>query len=90
MSRAYYSCSLVGKVFAIVDEDGPVSITNDVEAVVAEVVRTYDIKSGQPMIYRDSEGRWDGIELDERGHFKDFILLGAYSIEDAIARLGHE
>jgi hypothetical protein len=86
MNRAKYRCSNVGGVFAIIDENGPISVTNDIETVIDEVMNFYDIDD-EPIIYCDSEGRWDGIELDDRGRFKDFILLGAPNVIEAIAAL---
>jgi hypothetical protein len=83
MKRAKYRCSTVGGVFAIIDENGPTSVTNDIEAVVAEVTEFYDTDD-LSLLYRDSDGHWDGIEVDDRGRFKDFIHLRAPNLIEAI------
>ena len=46
----------------ILDEDGPLSVTNDAERVVAELFKTY---GDRRIIYRDTDGNWD--ELQHRG-----------------------
>ena len=46
----------------IIDEDGPLSVTNDAERVVAELFALY---GDRRIIYRDTDGNWD--ELQHRG-----------------------
>jgi hypothetical protein len=56
----------------IVDEDAGVSVTNDAEAVVAEINQRHP---GCRIIYRDTMGNWD--ELRHRnGTFVDFAPGG--------------
>lgn len=71
--RAHYSVHQVTQdaVWIIDLDDGAMSVTNDADAVVAEVVATYGDKR---IIYRDSEGRWDELAHDA-GVFRDFVLL---------------
>jgi len=61
------------KVF-IVDEDGPMSVTNDAEAVVAYLNAWHP---GKRIIYRDTAGFWDELK-HTNGRFDGF---GPYSEE---------
>jgi hypothetical protein len=65
-----------GIVFIVDLNDGNMSVTNDAEAVVDEVVRNYrrhtpQSISGPRIIYRDSDGQWDEL-VHVNGVFKTF------------------
>lgn len=64
MSKADYEMVLAFRdIVFIVDLDrGGKSVTNDAEAVWAEVQAKYP---GRRLVYRDSMGRWDEIALDD-------------------------
>lgn len=51
-------------VLVIVDlNQGGMSVTNDIEAVVHGIAREVgDLVWGMPIIYRDSEGNYDGVD----------------------------
>lgn len=68
-SRASYSTVAVDHEFVYIEDcNGPLSVTNDAEAVVAELLKTYPNKR---IMYQDSEGQWD--ELVHNGQrFTDF------------------
>lgn len=51
----------VKRVIFIVDEDGPLSVTNDAEGVVAEL---HEALPGFRVVYRDTEGDWDELVHD--------------------------
>ena len=59
-STYYVSRVTEGKVF-IVDEDVGMSVTNDAENVVLEVLTRYP---NHRIIYRDTTGRWDELVHD--------------------------
>jgi hypothetical protein len=85
-NRAKYSAGVDHggpDIIWVVDEqeDGAASVTNDAERVVAEVVR---IHGNNPIVYRDSDGRWDGL-LHEDGEFTGFQPMGADSRNRAVA-----
>ena len=67
--RACFTITGVGsdRVY-IVDNDGPVSVTNDAEAVVA---RVNAVHPGKRIIYKDTMGQWDEL-LHVNGVFTDF------------------
>ncbi len=72
----------------IYDDGGPfhVSVTNAVEAVVRDVYASQRLDEYQVrprLIYRDSDGQWDGIAV-RNGEFVGFVGLGAREPEDAI------
>jgi len=66
-------------VIEIIDLNlGNMSVTNDVENVLIEISERF--QEGNPLaesavIYRDSEGLWDEIVLDQVGNFKTFAAL---------------
>ena len=55
---AYQAVAVRDKIIFIIDDDGPVSITNDAEAVVAAVNRAWP---NYRIVYRDTEGQWDEL-----------------------------
>lgn len=59
-----------GMVF-IIDENIGMSITNDAEAVVADVVSKYP---NHRIIYKDTDGSWDEL-LHWNGRFTGFKLF---------------
>lgn len=82
--RSHYSYTVEQGVVCIVDaNDGGLSVTNDAENVIADMVAG-GLLTTQPVIYCDSEGRWD-VLLVEGGRFAGFAPIGATSREHAIA-----
>ena len=61
------------------------TVTNDVEQVVEDLARAgFDL--ALPVIYRDSDGQWDGIAV--RGaRFLDFVPLGCGTYAEARAAM---
>jgi len=69
MSRATYDVVRVtSDVIYLVDRNRGMSVTNDAENVVAEVVNEYGDKR---VVYRDSMGNWDELEHND-GTFTGF------------------
>lgn len=61
----------------LVDQDIGMSITNDVENVLATLCAAGEYKPGlMRLVYRDTDGIWDEIVTDERGGFVGFRSLG--------------
>lgn len=59
MVRAHYSARRVLGVILVEDaNDGAMSVTNDAEAVVSEVVQRF---GDYPIKYCDTDGRWDWL-----------------------------
>lgn len=78
-----YSVSQVDDVLVIKDLNrGGRSLTNDVERVLAELAAKQDL-AGQVVIYRDSMGRYDGVE-HENGLFKRFYPIGEFRASVAV------
>lgn len=63
MARADYEIiSASGETLYLIDLDlGNRSVTNDAEAVVAEVLASHP---GKQIVYRDTQGRWDELRHD--------------------------
>jgi hypothetical protein len=63
------------------DESDPtLSVTNDAEYVVKLATDTH---GDHPVVYRDTEGRWDELRHRE-GHFACFRILDARTAEEAV------
>jgi hypothetical protein len=86
-TRAVYSRTVHGNVIAIVDHDGPRSITNDADNVIADLVaQGFDLSRYQ-VIYRDTRGIWDQMLVDATGHFIGFSSINERDLPSALARL---
>ncbi len=72
------------KIISIEDLDmGKMSVTNNIENIVDYISKADNIDPTQYMIvYRDSEGRWDG--WDHGKH--QFIHLGASTCDEAVEK----
>lgn len=78
------------RVIAVIDLGGPgPTITNDVEAVLADVHACL-CTSGRRVIYRDSLGTWDEIVHDGAGGFRGFRAIGARLLGDALAHVAEQ
>jgi hypothetical protein len=61
-----------GNAVILVDRDGPVSVTNDAENVVAYVLERY-LKKPR-ILYKDTDGEWDEL-LHDGEKFTGFSIL---------------
>lgn len=84
MSRANYEAICDGEVILVTDlysDASPtMTVTNDAEAVVREVVAIHGEKR---IAYRDTEGQWDELQ-HERGVFKGFAPGEAWPADDPL------
>lgn len=81
--RARFISEIVDGVIIVEDDcDGAESVTNDIEAVVGAMSARYDRPHG-PLIYRDTFGNWDGVEIQD-GAFVAFIPLGVRGRDEAM------
>lgn len=69
-------------VLVVTDLGGDRSVTNDAEAVVKHLASRYDLGQKR-IVYRDSEGRWDGLAV-QNGEFAGFVMIGGRCTEDAV------
>lgn len=74
MARAHYTYDLKSyaghPVIAIIDQDnGGISVTNDIETVVAEIAVKEKLDPARYLVvYQDSEKIWDGWDV-RKGYF---------------------
>lgn len=74
MLRSSYTVSVVGttpqneKIVFIIDNDAGMTVTNDAENVVLDILRNYP---NHRIVYRDTEGIWDEI-LHRNGEYIGF------------------
>ncbi|MBB5496877.1 hypothetical protein [Paraburkholderia sp. MM5384-R2] len=72
---------------ADLNQPGHRSVTNDIENVIADLVRVGALLSGDRVIYRDSDGVWDQVIIDDACRFERFESIGASSAVEAVVRL---
>ena len=76
-----------GDTIVIIDLDrGGRSVTNDIEAVLATLDDQLGGLGDRPVIYRDSEGLWDGV-LHSGAVFRGFRPLRERSVGRALQRV---
>lgn len=73
-------------ILQITDDVAGKSVTND----IANVLRAVSQDLGHPLtgyrvIYRDTMGTWDGVELNARGEFSRFYPIGTTDQAEALA-----
>ena len=85
--RAVYSRAIHGNVIAIIDHDGPRSVTNDADNVIADLVSQGFDLSHYHVIYKDTRGIWDQILVDRTGHFAGFSSINERDLSAALAKL---
>jgi hypothetical protein len=72
-----------GEVVIVIDRDGGPSITNDAEAVVADIAERMGRLGARPLIYRNTSGRYDGITHDGQ-RFVGFYPIGVTDESEAL------
>ena len=85
-SRAIYTHSTDRGVVCIVDSDQGMSVTNAAEAVIAELFKAGVVPAAGPVVYRDTDGRWDQLVVDG-GKFAGFKSLNESTQADAVAKV---
>ncbi len=84
MTKAGYDYGITDGVIWIIDQDtSKMSVTNDIENVVEEIAKKENIMKLTPVVYRDSQGIWDGWDHAKGG----FIHLGTKTRQHAIAKI---
>lgn len=81
----HFTMETHGDVICLTDLGTGYSITNGAELVINELYRLLGDLSKWRIIYRDTDGWWDGLG-EHDGRFTDYIALGGYTDrEQAIA-----
>lgn len=84
LPRASFTWKCDGGVLQIIDQNhGGPSVTNNIEAVLAQIAAHGIDLDKNMIVYRDSEGRWDGVATRE-GKFAHFLLIRAWSSYGAV------
>jgi len=84
--QAVYSRSVHGNVIALIDQDGPRSVTNDAENVIAALAADFDLSQYQ-VIYRDTRGIWDQLLVNPAGRFAGFSSINVRDLDEALTRV---
>ena len=80
-------CPAPGVVAIVDQDDGVMSVTNNIENVVKRLATLGMLREGDRLIYRDSGGMWDeAVWTPERG-FIEFNLLRAPYVKDAVRKM---
>lgn len=82
--KADYDYKIIDGIICIEDLNrGNRSVTNDIENVIEQIKYFENIKNIKIVIYRDSEGNWDGYVVENDA----FIPLVTKSREIAIQKI---
>lgn len=86
---ASYSVELINGVICIIDLDqGGKSVTNDIDNVLVRIQRDDKLDIFiHPIIYRDSMGVWDGVNVDRVHHTTNFFAIGTKNQTEALRLL---
>ena len=92
ISRCDYIWSLIDNVILIEDLNlGGMSVTNDAENVITEIYQKIgEAIKGSPILYKDSEGVWDGISPEwglNSCTDANFYHIGETNSEEAIKKV---
>jgi len=74
MNRSAYTTELTNGVLCITDLNIGKSVTNDAENVIADLIKGGWDFTTIPVIYRDSIGMWDGLQV-LNGRFVGFFQI---------------
>jgi len=85
--RADFTWELRGNVVCIVDHDNGRSVTNDVQAVLADIARDGVNLATHRVIYRDTMGVWDEILL-AGVTFSAFRSINETDLSAALRKIG--
>ena len=81
-----YIYFIKGKVLIIEDSDlGNLSVTNDIQNVLTAIHNDLDFLP-ETIIYKDSEGNFDGVE-HEQGKFIKFYSVNESELEKALEKV---
>jgi hypothetical protein len=87
--RSRYNYWNEGDVIVMTDQNGDRSLTNDMENVIEYLIRAGAINStNQKIIYKDSQGIWDGVELINLNPVSiDFYSINERDLKSALAKV---
>jgi hypothetical protein len=81
-----YIYFIKGKVLIIEDSDlGNLSVTNDIQNVLNHIKADLEFLP-ETIIYRDSEGNFDGV-MHEQGNFLKFYPVNETDLEKALDKV---
>lgn len=86
-STADYTYELHGSVVCIIDHDNGMSVTNDIERVLADIQGEGVPLGAHRVIYRDTMGVWDEVVLNDDGTFKAFKSVNEQQLSAALAKV---
>lgn len=83
-ASASFDYEIIDGVVVIYDLDQGVSVTNDAENVIAAVAQTVKDLHGRRVIYRDTDGIFDGMLIDSDNRFAGFYPLRHRDLPSAL------
>lgn len=86
-STADYTYELHGNVVCIIDHDNGMSVTNDIERVLADIKGEGVPLGSYRVIYRDTMGVWDEVVLNDDGTFRAFKSINEQQFDAALAKV---
>lgn len=86
-NRSEYTYSIHGKVICIEDLGGQRSVTNDMPHILEDLRKAGLNLSLYQIIYKDSQGVWDGVIPSKRSRYCDFYSINEERLQDALNKL---
>lgn len=83
--RASFTYRSYGSVIAVTDQDDGRSVTNDADAVIAQLAEKFDLSKFR-VIYRDTRGIWDELQV-RAGQFAGFRSINERELDAALAKV---
>lgn len=75
-------------VLIIYDNDrGGKSVTNDIENVLAELISSHGNIASYKIMYKDSQGVFDGVQVNAQGGFESFFPIHEFDEAKALQKL---
>ena len=88
-SHYTYSRLMKKRILIIIDQfdssSPTMTVTNNIEEVLEEISQEIGLLTGYMIVYRDTDGVYDGVDHDA-GVFKGFYRLGEFCVEQAIKK----
>ncbi len=75
-----------GNVIAVVGIEDGRSVTNDAEAVIAQLAEKFDLSKFR-VIYQDTRGIWDELLVGAGSRFTGFRSINEATLEAALAKV---
>lgn len=90
MATANYHYEIRGNVIIVFDHDtGGRSVTNAAETVIDTLRQELGTLAGKQVIYRDSMGIFDELQVNPAGRFQGYSFIGERDLDKALLAISN-